>query len=107
MIRVRWLGLGWPELHRAAEYRVEVFSEAAKALQKTDARYRDVRKRIAQDAEYASAIGSWVVIVFNVQFRRTNVFGRSLIDSRLLGDRLEFMRSMKSLYSSSELDPYV
>lgn len=52
----------WPELHRAAEYRVEVFSEAAKALQKTDIRYRDLRKRIAQDEEYASSIGAWVII---------------------------------------------
>lgn len=50
----------WPELRRAAEYRVEVFTEAARALQKTDSRYRELRKRIDQDEEYASAIGAWV-----------------------------------------------
>ncbi|KJA23034.1 hypothetical protein HYPSUDRAFT_138140, partial [Hypholoma sublateritium FD-334 SS-4] len=50
----------WPELHRAAEYRVEVFSQAAKVLQKTDARYRDFRKRIVKDEEYASSVGAWI-----------------------------------------------
>ena len=50
----------WPELHRAAEYRTEVFSEAAQALQKTDVRYRDLRKRIIRDEEYAACMGAWV-----------------------------------------------
>ncbi len=58
----------WPELHRAAEYRVEVFTEAARALQKTDVRYRALRKRIADDEDYASVIGVWVRLLLLISF---------------------------------------
>ena len=58
----------WPELHRAAEYRIEVFTEAARVLQKTDNRYRELRKRINEDEEYASAIGVWVSLQLPVLY---------------------------------------
>ncbi len=58
----------WPELHRAAEYRVEVFTQAARALQATDIRYRELRKRINKDEDYAYTIGLWVSVSSYISF---------------------------------------
>ena len=63
----------WPELHRAAEYRVEVFTQAARALQTTDVCYRELRKRINTDEEYAYTMGLWVSFLLHVSFHANDV----------------------------------
>ena len=74
----------WPELHRAAEYRVEVFTQAARALQATDVCYRELRKRINQDEEYAYAIGVWVSFSSHISFRADAIEYAQQIADRLL-----------------------
>ena len=86
----------WPELHRAAEYRIEVFTEAARALQKTDVRYRELRKRIAQDEEFASVIGVWVSISLLLSFHAHAIsLTRLPIACHWLEDRPGPMLSMR------------
>ncbi|KAF8176926.1 hypothetical protein BJ912DRAFT_1024284 [Pholiota molesta] len=51
----------WPELHRAAEYRVEILTQAAKELEKSGTQYRDIRKRVKKDDDYAKTVGKWVI----------------------------------------------
>ena len=50
----------WPELHRAAEYRVEVLSKATKDLKRQDSKYNDLRERIKNDEDYSAILGKWV-----------------------------------------------
>ncbi len=47
----------WPELHRAAEYRVEVLSKATKELKTQDPKYNDLRERIKNDEDYSAILG--------------------------------------------------
>ncbi len=53
----------WPELHRAAEYRVEVLSKATKELKTQDPKYNDLRERIKNDEDYSAILGKWVRIL--------------------------------------------
>ncbi|KAF8961876.1 hypothetical protein BDZ97DRAFT_1663631, partial [Flammula alnicola] len=51
----------WPELNKGLEYRVEVLKKAAKALESIGPEYRDIRKRVEKDEEFATIIGRWVI----------------------------------------------
>lgn len=46
----------WPELNRLADYRREVLVTAAKALQKSDERYRDIQDRVKKDEKFAMVL---------------------------------------------------
>lgn len=54
----------WPELTRLSEYRREVLSKAAKSLQKTDAKYSDIRLRIKKDERFSMIVGKLVSLKF-------------------------------------------
>lgn len=56
----------WPELHRAAEYRVEVLSKATKELKKQDPKYNDLRDRVKHDEDYSAILGKWVRLLLSL-----------------------------------------
>ncbi|KAF9473612.1 hypothetical protein BDN70DRAFT_899639 [Pholiota conissans] len=51
----------WPELNKASEYHVPLLAAAAKYLENQGPEYRDIRKRVGKDDDFAARVGRWVL----------------------------------------------